>query len=200
MPDYANTLSPFMLDPDSAAEFRSRYKLDNPGAQATADMLRNVATLPQRALTAAGDLQRTGEYDPRPALEAAMIATGTPGVPRGALGSSIAKPMAMPEKIDRAAIKIGERIFAGPNHAAAIRAAEQSTGRGFDELLSAFMGDGFVTNTGRFVSRDEAANIANVAHQMRRGPVTGGAISEDMRGLWALPLAPFALMPWRDDK
>jgi hypothetical protein len=48
-----------------------------------------MATLPQRALTAAGDLQRNGDrYDPGPVLDTAMLMVGSPLTPRGALGSS----------------------------------------------------------------------------------------------------------------
>ncbi len=56
-------------------------------------VLESLLGLPGRALGAAGELQRTGDvYDPGPALETATMMVGAPGVPRGAVGSSIAKP------------------------------------------------------------------------------------------------------------
>jgi hypothetical protein len=47
----------------------------------------NLATLPQRALAAADHFHRTGEYNPGPVLETALMMVGTPATPKGALGS-----------------------------------------------------------------------------------------------------------------
>ena len=44
----------------------------------------NLATLPQRAGESAATYARTGEYDPAPVVEAAMMAMGIPGRPTGA--------------------------------------------------------------------------------------------------------------------
>ena len=51
-----------------------------------------IATLPQRAMKAAGDLHKTGEYDPGPAVETAMLMVGSPLTPAGALGSAARRP------------------------------------------------------------------------------------------------------------
>jgi hypothetical protein len=56
-------------------------------------ILQGIASLPQRALTAAGDLQRTGEYDPEPVVELASMMVGTPGAPLRSLGSSMRNPL-----------------------------------------------------------------------------------------------------------
>lgn len=94
-------LPPLLQDPNEAAAYRLR-RFANPthGAQGEgllAYILRNLGenavksaiTLPERATRAAGDLQRGGEYDPGPALEAALMTMGgtAAGAPRGAVGA-----------------------------------------------------------------------------------------------------------------
>lgn len=64
-------------------------KFEHPLTRALRSGVESLATLPSRALRAAGELQRTGEYDPGPALEAAgLVMGGTAfGAPRGAIGA-----------------------------------------------------------------------------------------------------------------
>lgn len=64
-------------------------KFEHPFTRALRSGVESLATLPSRALRAAGELQRTGEYDPGPALEAAgLVLGGTAfGAPRGAIGA-----------------------------------------------------------------------------------------------------------------
>ena len=82
---------------------------------------RNLASLPERAMHAAGDLHRTGEYDAGPALEAAMMTVGAPGTPKGALGANIrafhnsadaAKDFIVNKP--RAGNTFGPAVYAGP--------------------------------------------------------------------------------------
>ena len=51
----------------------------------------HLATLPQRALAAADLFHRTGEYNPGPVLETALMMVGMPATPAGALGSSMGR-------------------------------------------------------------------------------------------------------------
>lgn len=171
--------------------------------------LGSLATLPQRALGSAAEFERSGHYDPAPMLETAGMMVGSPLTPRGALGSSAGGLAAStPERIERAAVNLGGKVFAGPNHATAIRVAEKSTGRNFDDLLmglpSAENIDGFLTSSGRFVSRNEAALIAEQSRQLKPNivaptPAEGGLLTEDMRrgAIWGLPLAgvPLSSLP-----
>lgn len=53
--------------------------------------LRGLIGLPQRAATSVQRYINTGEYDPAPIMQAASLAVGSPGVPAGALGSSIGR-------------------------------------------------------------------------------------------------------------
>lgn len=103
-----------------------------------------------------------------------------------------------PERISRAAIRIGDKTYTAPNHAQAIRNAEQSTGTPFNELISGLpesqIVDGFVTNTGRFVNRNEATAIAERARQLRGSPPEGGLITQDIRGVLGT-LSPLAVLP-----
>jgi hypothetical protein len=68
--------------------------------QGMATAAQGVVTLPQRAMKAAGDLHKTGEYDPGPAVETAMLMVGSPLTPAGALGSAARRPPRLP--MDRA--------------------------------------------------------------------------------------------------
>lgn len=60
-----------------------------------------------------------------------------------------------------AAIRLGDKIFTGKTHAAALMDADLTTVQAsvFD---SGAISDGFLTNFGRFVSRDEAAGLAGL--------------------------------------
>lgn len=96
-----------------------------------------------------------------------------------------AAPAAAPETITGAAVKLGDRIFTGPHHVAALEEAEKALGPdvGLDWVNAKHAGadpDGFITSTGRFVSRDEAAKIAQANGTTPTGP--GGALrAEDAR-------------------
>src|SRR5262245_59051107 len=64
------------LDPEPRARFRAILQADRPVRHVGAQMIRRATSLPQRATEAAGHLQRTGEYDPGPGLETAMMLFG----------------------------------------------------------------------------------------------------------------------------
>mgnify|MGYP005862301831 CR=1 FL=1 len=70
----------------------------------------------------------------------------------------------IPEKIDQAAIRLGEKIYTGKNHADAIIAMEEDDPDW--DTSETNPEDGFVTNTGRYVDRDEAGRIAKKAGQL----------------------------------
>jgi hypothetical protein len=84
------------------------------GGNAIRSAVAAALALPGRAMTAAGDLQRTGDqYDPAPAVDAAMMTMGGTafGAPRGAIGagpSRLPLPTAQPEIMPPA------RSIAGP--------------------------------------------------------------------------------------
>ncbi len=75
-----------------------------------------------------------------------------------------------PERVVQAAVRVRGRTFTGPNHKAAVLAA------GWAELGPNDIG--FVTSTGRFVSRAEAWRIAKRAGQLRRYTSRPGATPE----------------------
>lgn len=77
------------LFPQFALPPHTRRALNAPLTGTLAQMLTGMASLPQRALQSAGELQRGGDYDPAPVMSIAELMTGFPGVPRGALGSSM---------------------------------------------------------------------------------------------------------------
>lgn len=68
------------------------------------------------------------------------------------------------ERITAAAIRLGEELFTGRNHTEAIMNMEEMVPEW--ETLNIRPEDGFVTNTGRYVERDEAGRIANRAGQL----------------------------------
>jgi hypothetical protein len=78
----------------------------------------------------------------------------------------------MPEKISAAAVKVGERVFTGETHMACLNVILQSTE--FTPHQRARMSlageDGFVTNIGRFVTREEGFEIAKAQGQMITHP------------------------------
>ena len=90
-----------LLDPFMAAAMRQRqsvqpfggHRREGPASFVLSNYLpgalESLMGLPGRAMGAAGELQRGGEYDPGPAMETALGMVGMPGVPRGALGSSL---------------------------------------------------------------------------------------------------------------
>lgn len=83
-----------------------------------------------------------------------------------------------PEEIDRAAVRVGERVFSVHRpyrHNAAIRAAIDAIGE------PAYRAEqGFVTTRGRFVGREEASRVAVVAGQVKRLKWAPGLYTEDL--------------------
>lgn len=81
-------------------------------------------------------------------------------------------PAAYPERIVSAAVRINGHVFSGPNHVAALEEASRILGDDVvQDAISAEIGktreeqitggrDGFMTSSGRFVSRKEADEIA----------------------------------------
>lgn len=68
------------------------------------------------------------------------------------------------EKIAAAAIKRGDEIFTGRTHIDAITKMEERYPKWFDSEVP--VNDGFITDAGRFVERDEAGRIASEAGQL----------------------------------
>jgi len=86
------------------------------------------------------------------------------------------------ERVASAAINVGGRIFKGPTHLDAMQSAERALGIPFDQMEHGPILDGFVTNTGRYVSRWEAADLAALGEQGKTGGIFGatrGLASED---------------------
>jgi hypothetical protein len=69
------------------------------------------------------------------------------------------------EKIAQAAINVNGNIFAGPSHFDAVQQAEKSLGMPFEAMQHGPILDGFVTDSGRFVSRYEAGHVAGAPQQ-----------------------------------
>lgn len=81
---------------------------------------------------------------------------------------------AVAERVKSAAVELDGQIYTGATHADAMEAASSATGKSIDELWSlrseasgqGLKPDGFITDTGRFISRAEATEIANRADQI----------------------------------
>lgn len=69
------------------------------------------------------------------------------------------------EKIENAAVRVGDQYFTAPNHINALEQAAAALGKPAEELESAAE-PGFITNLGRYVGRDEAFQIAQRAGQL----------------------------------
>jgi hypothetical protein len=192
-------------DPFTRAARRTAQTVQPPGGRRDSSLIRflekypphvieQLLSLPERTIRAAGDLQRTGEYDPAPAAETAMLVVGSPLTPAGALGSAARRPPRLPmdeasrmaradamgfrrdmpveyarapagEKIKSAAIDINGRIFEAPMHYKALEDAERKFGLYDWQMPRGPIPEGYVTNAGRYVSRAEAGDIARRAHQ-----------------------------------
>jgi hypothetical protein len=70
------------------------------------------------------------------------------------------------ERVTGPAVKMGEQVFQDITHGTAASKAMQSVGKSIDDISGAGLEDGFVTSTGRFVSREEAMRIAQEADQV----------------------------------
>jgi hypothetical protein len=212
-------LAPIDDDPFARAAHRTRQSVrptyGRPPGAATAILqnllpatVQSLATLPQRATEAAGNLQRTGEYDPGPGLEAAMLMVGSPSTPVGALGSAARRPPRLPmdeasrmaraeamgfrrnmpveygtapagEKIAAAAFNANGRVFTAPMHYEALENAERELGVPYSQMQHAPIPEGFVTNSGRYVSRLEAADIARRARQAEGTGIWGDELTSE---------------------
>ena len=108
---------------------------------------------------------------------------------------------AQAETIRGAAYTVGGKTYVGPNHIAAMDAAVKDLGlSGYDELIDRQpgegltqklaahreSGDGFITSTGRVVTRKEARVIAEASGQ-GKGTGERGIKAEDMTGLSSVP-------------
>src|SRR6266446_451695 len=81
-----------------------------------------------------------------------------------------------PERIARAYVKIGGKVYEGPSHPMALQQYLEATGLdqnpyslGADYIDRQGGTEGFVTNTGRLVNADEAHRIATASNQITPG-------------------------------
>lgn len=138
----------------------------------TADIAEATVTTAQSALTRASRaFRRAAEPPVEPRT------TPLKDVPEAASDDA--------ERVVAAAIRVGDRVYTGPNHILAIQAAQDAGEavtlddiaalwkQGFEEggldRADQLAGDGFVTSTGRYVSRREADTIAKAAGQVPQG-------------------------------
>ncbi len=80
-----------------------------------------------------------------------------------------------PEMVKQAAIQLKGEVFTGQTHAFAYEKAVETMGKRFAEeaITTGWeQAQGFVTSTGRFVSRAEATEIAKAAKQLPAGKRT----------------------------
>jgi hypothetical protein len=88
------------------------------------------------------------------------------------------------EKIVAAAVNVNGHVFTGANHTEAMLTAERQLGIPFAQMQMAPIMDGFITTSGRYVSRWEAGDVARRAGQGEaRGAfgVTRGLAAEDTK-------------------
>ena len=78
-----------------------------------------------------------------------------------------------PQRIEIAAIKIKDRIFTGKRHCDCFKAIFDAGIEHFGEI------QGFLTDTGRFVNRREAREIAVKAKQLLAGASKGNILHSD---------------------
>lgn len=98
MPGILDGLSGYEDDPEIQARglldlLRQRANLDHPLTRHFAEKVKRVGTIPERATRAAGELHRTGEYDPGPALEALQLGPmlSAPGAVASRLPSMVSR-------------------------------------------------------------------------------------------------------------
>lgn len=123
-----------------------------------AGLPRDIVALPEAFAGSPGALER-----PRPSVVPAPIRPITYG----------------PEKISGAAFLHEGKIYSGPSHVMALDDARNAGVAGDQVILGVQNGttkEGFVTSSGRFVDRKEAASIADAADQWRK---TGFKLSEE---------------------
>ena len=75
------------------------------------------------------------------------------------------------ETIKNAAVRFDGKIYEGLNHGLALDNAATSLGKTQDELIETIdqNTEGFVTSTGRFISREEALKVAKKSKQAKQG-------------------------------
>ena len=103
----------------------------------------------------AGEPVAVGENEatPMPKRDAAIaISKANAGKPKSTLGQK-------PETITAAASKFGGKIYEGKTHGEAFQKYVSETGKHDAEAAKDYGGEGFVTNTGRYVDRIEAQKI-----------------------------------------
>jgi len=99
-----------------------------------------------------------------------------------------AKKASGPERVKNAAVRFNGKVYEGPNHGMALDRAATELGKTQDELFEQIdqNTEGFVTTTGRFVSREEADVIAKGQGQKKPGSNNANYLgSEDL-----VPAAP----------
>lgn len=89
------------------------------------------------------------------------------------------------EAISQAAIKVDGKVFTGNTHADAVLAAQDHFKLPDDKFWDLLndQHDGFITNTGRYVSRGEAMNIAQASGQASPAMKFGTLGSEHLKFL-----------------
>jgi len=192
----------FMTDPweEAAGRIQKRYptRPASPEARAASmggaasfgqvlgGMIESLKTLPERAIKAAGEIQKTGqvtEANVAPGMETALLTLGTGTkfgrtvrapeaeashdqmigeLPRDADFKTSAEILT-PERIAAAAVQTKDgSIFSDINHGLASAKAKDA---GY-EIGSLRDSEGFVTSTGRYVDRKEAKQIAEKQDQI----------------------------------
>jgi hypothetical protein len=94
-----------------------------------------------------------------------------------------AKKVTGAEKVKNAAVRFNGKIYEGPNHGMALDRAATELGKTQDELFEQIdqNTEGFMTTTGRFVSREEADVIAKGQGQKKPGSNNANYLgSEDL--------------------
>lgn len=98
------------------------------------------------------------------------------------------KPEDHPEMVDKAALQYGGKTYTGINHGYALQDIMNEHGSS-DNIDFKSVKDGFTTTTGRFVSREEAMDIAKAQDQIdqkvkgQMAPDSSMLLSEDLSHL-----------------
>lgn len=187
--EYQNLLAGY--SPEYTGAEPARNKLD--GSPSLAEMLLSYGPLGSHAMAQRGPWMR--EYMPESLAN--FLAGALHYAP---LGFAAARGAALPSPIrtkpngewpTQAAIRMGDEIVAGPSHMHALGIAAKKYGDAAVDAALAKHGDmmdGFVTNTGRYVSREEAGRLMDERNMTnhytadwitgRRKTGNGGLLSE----------------------